>query len=101
MENQRLKYQKNNQGALRADTYKNVKTLLDQMVPIGDKINRDDHKLKIGRRIVLSKSFTGSPRWYHSQFQDGMAICRKYHKPDFFITLTCNTSWIEITRELR
>ena len=30
-----------------------------------------------------------------------MAICRKYYKPDFFITMTCNTKWTEIQRELR
>ena len=30
-----------------------------------------------------------------------MAICRKYHKPDFFITFTCNPYWQEITEELR
>ena len=88
IENQKLKFQKNNQGALRADTYKNVKEALTDIVPIGDKIRKDDHHLKIGRKIVLSKSFVGSPRWYHSQFQDGMAICRKYHKPDFFLTFT-------------
>ena len=29
-----------------------------------------------------------------------MAICRKYHKPDFFITMTCNPKWSEITSEL-
>ena len=75
MENQCLKFPKNNQGALRADSYKNVKTMIDQMVPMGNRINKDDHNLKIGRRIVLSKSFVGSPRWY-SQFQDGMAIMK-------------------------
>ena len=68
---------------------------------LGDHISRDDHQLKIGKRIILSKSFIGSPRWYNSQFQDGMAICRKYHKPDFFITMTCNTNWKEIQVELR
>ena len=30
-----------------------------------------------------------------------MAICRKYKKPDFFITFTSNPYWEEITRELR
>ena len=30
-----------------------------------------------------------------------MAICRKYRKPDFFITFTCNPNWEEITNELR
>ena len=100
IESQKLKFQKNNQAALRADTYKNVKDVLSDRVPIGDRYSKDDHQLKIGRRIVLSKSFIGSPRWYHSKFQDGMAICRKYHKPDFFITFTCNPNWIEIQKEL-
>ena len=101
IENQKLKFNKNNQKALRADSYKNVREALSDREPIGDKISKDDHELKIGKQIVLSKSFTGSPRWYHSKFQDGMAICRKYHKPDFFITLTCNPQWTEITDELR
>ena len=101
IESQKLKFQKNNQAALRADTYKNVRDVLNDRVPIGDKYSKDDHQLKIGKRIVLSKSFIGSPRWYHSKFQDGMAICRKYHKPDFFITFTCNANWVEIQRELR
>ena len=30
-----------------------------------------------------------------------MAICRKNHKPDFFVTFTCNTLWTEITDQLR
>ena len=29
-----------------------------------------------------------------------MAICRKYHKPDFFITMTCNPNWSEIQSKL-
>ena len=62
MESQRLKFHKNNQGALRADSYKNVKNAVVDLVPIGDRISRDDHQLKIGKRIVLSKSFVGSPR---------------------------------------
>ena len=101
MESQRLKFHKNNQGALRADSYKNVKDAITDLEPMGDRISRDDHQLKIGKRIVLSKSFVGSPRWYNAQFQDGMAICRKFHKPDFFITFTCNQNWTEITEELR
>ena len=74
---------------------------MTKRVPIGDKISGGDHRLKIGKRVILPKSFVGSPRWYNSKFQDGMAICRKYHKPDFFITMTCNTNWTEIQRELR
>ena len=70
-------------------------------VSVKDRVYRDDHKLKIGKRIVLPKSFVGSPRWYNSEFQDAMAICREHHKPDFFITMTCNPHWSEIERELR
>ena len=29
-----------------------------------------------------------------------MAICREYHKPDLFITMTCNPHWEEIKSEL-
>ena len=34
------------------------------------------------------------------KYQDGMAICREHHKPDFFITMTCNPNWPEIQNEL-
>ena len=101
IESQRLKYQRDNQKALRADSFKNVKDVIAERLPLSDKLSSVDHNLKIGRRIVLSSSFVGSPRWYNSKFQDGMAICRKYRKPDFFITFTCNPNWEEITRELR
>ena len=79
----------------------NIKDVLVDKVPMADKISKDDHNLKIGKRVILPKSFVGSPRWYNSQFQDGMAICRKYCKPDFFITITCNNNWDEIENELR
>ena len=101
MESQRLKFQKNNQNSLRADSYKNVRDLVADRVPMTDKVTSDDHNLRIGRRIILSSSYVGSPRWYNAKFQDGMAICRKYRKPDLFITFTCNPKWEEITRELR
>jgi hypothetical protein len=100
IQSQKLKFHRKNQTALRADTYKNVTDVLSDMVPIGDRVHNNDHQLKIGKRIVLSRSFIGSPRWYNSEFQDGMAICREYHKPDFFITMTCNPHWDEINREL-
>ena len=101
MESQRLKFQRNNQNSLRADSYKNIREALHNRLPITDRITADDHNLKLGKRIILSSSFVGSPRWYNSKFQDGMAICRKYRKPDLFLTFTCNPKWDEITRELR
>ena len=101
IQSQKLKFHRNNQAALRADTYKNVREVLEGVVPMSDRIHSDDHKMKLGKRIVLPKTFIGSPRWYNSEFQDAMAICREYHKPDFFITMTCNQNWEEIKRELR
>ena len=101
MESQRLKFIKFNQKSLRADSYKNIKEVLDERVPMTDKILPGDDTLKFGRKVILPSSFVGSPRWYNNQFQDAMAICREYHKPDFFITMTCNPKWTEITDELR
>ena len=51
----------------------------------------------MGRKFQ-SSSFVGSPRWFNVQFQDGMAICREFHKPDLFITMTCNPNWPEIKK---
>ena len=94
VENQKLTYQRMNQKALRADSYKNVREATDErrreLAPREDGMYADDAQQPAIGRKILSSSFVGSPRWYNSQFQDGMAICREYHKPDFFITMTCN-----------
>ena len=104
VENQRLNYQKQNQKALRADSYKNVReaTLERQreLEPRVDGMFRDDHNPAVIGRKILSSSFSGGPRWYNAKFQDGMAICREFHKPDYFITMTCNPNWPEIKSAL-
>ena len=51
---------------------------------------------RLGRQIILASSFIGSPRHMRQQYQDAMAICRQFGKPDFFITFTCNPRWPEI-----
>ena len=107
IENQRLAYQRQNQKALRADTYKSVQEAtdarlqeLEQLAPREDRIFPDDHRpAMIGRKILCS-SFAGGPRWYNAKFQDAMAIVRKYGKPDLFITMTCYPKWPEITNQL-
>ena len=101
-EDQRLNYQLLNQKALRADSYKNVQEATEERMraPREDGLYQDDHQRPAIGRKILASSFTGSPRWYNAKFQDGMAICRKYHKPDFFITVTCNPNWPEIQSEL-
>ena len=105
VENQKLNFQRNNQKALRADSYKNVKEATEerrrQLAPREDGMFPDDAQQPAIGRKILSSSFVGSPRWYNAQFQDGMAICRVYHKPDYFITMTCNPHWPEIKAGLR
>ena len=101
VESQRLKFMRHNQKALRADTYKNIRDEIDKRVPLTDKVRAGDEAVRFGKKVILASSYVGSPRWYNGQFQDGMAICREYHKPDFFITMTCNAKWSEITDELR
>ena len=104
VEDQRLLYHSLNQKALRADSYKNVKQATDdrmrELCPRVDGLYGDDHERPAIGRKILASSFTGSPRWYNAKFQDGMAICREYHKPDFFVTMTCNPNWPEIKEDL-
>ena len=102
VEDQRLNYQSQNQKALRADSYINVREATEERLraPREDSLYQDDHQRPPVGRKILSSSLTGSPRWYNAKFQNGMAICRKYHKPDYFITMTCNPKWPEITSQL-
>ena len=104
VEDQRLAYQSLNQKALRADSYKNIQQATEarmrELNPREDGVYADDHQRPVVGRKILASSFTGSPRWYNAKFQDGMAICREFHKPDYFITMTCNPNWPEIKAEL-
>jgi hypothetical protein len=53
-----------------------------------------------GQRVYLPGSFVGGPRWYYQNYQDCVALCRRFGCPDLFITFTCNTSWPEISEAL-
>ena len=50
--------------------------------------------------IYLPASFLGSWRWASNQISDSLAIAATYGPPTFFITLTCNGDWPEITSQL-
>uniref|UniRef100_A0A7E4URS8 ATP-dependent DNA helicase n=1 Tax=Panagrellus redivivus TaxID=6233 RepID=A0A7E4URS8_PANRE len=89
VEQWRLFYNRKEQKALRADTYKVV----------ADYSPGDDEQ-HIGKRIILPASFTGSPRYMIQLYQDSMAIVGKFGKPDLFITFTCNANWQEIREQL-
>ena len=54
----------------------------------------------LGKPMVLPSSFVGSPRYYYQLYLDAMALPLRYHKPDLFITITCNPCWPEISRAI-
>ncbi|TVU03236.1 hypothetical protein EJB05_51232, partial [Eragrostis curvula] len=49
---------------------------------------------------IIEGSFTGGPRYYYQNYQDCVAVCRKFGCPDLFITFTCNALWPEIREAL-
>ncbi|GJY16904.1 DNA helicase PIF1, ATP-dependent [Tanacetum coccineum] len=66
-----------------------------------DAVTRGDTSAAgLGKRIVLSRSFTGSPRYMMQNYQDAMALCRTYRNPDLIITFTSNPKWPEIAEML-
>ncbi len=55
--------------------------------------------LKAGK-IYLPSSFTGGPRNMQVKYQNAMAVVARKGKPSFFITMTTNPKWKEITDNL-
>ncbi|CAN6885731.1 unnamed protein product [Brassica oleracea] len=91
IEEDRLRWARNNQDVLRAELYSNVL----------DAVSKGDTDAKIiGQRFILPPSFTGGPRYLVEKYHDAMAICREYGSPDLFITMTVNPNWREIREHL-
>ncbi|GJX77883.1 ATP-dependent DNA helicase PIF1 [Tanacetum coccineum] len=91
IEEQRLKWTSNNQDTLRVDLYHNLY----------DAVTRGDtNAVGLVKRIVLPRTFTGSPRYMMNNYQDAMALCRAYGNPDLFITFTSNPKWPEIKKNV-
>uniref|UniRef100_UPI0035900DBD uncharacterized protein n=1 Tax=Myxine glutinosa TaxID=7769 RepID=UPI0035900DBD len=88
----RLQYFKQNQETLRAMEYRG---LLDHVQNVAA-----DNQRPVGRIVILLSSFAGSPRAMQQNYQDAMAIVRKFGKPDLFITFTCNPKWTEIQENI-
>ncbi|XP_072054189.1 uncharacterized protein [Arachis hypogaea] len=77
VELERLKFFRCKQPQLRVDKYKCLHESL---------INGDVDVSRLGKRIILSNTFTGGPRYAGY--------------PSYFITMTCNPEWDEIKREV-
>ncbi|CAN0273274.1 unnamed protein product, partial [Scytosiphon promiscuus] len=86
VEDSKLSYQRHHQSELRAALYSGL----------ADALRVGDNAGDFGRRVVLASTFVGGPRYMVQQYQDAMAIVRKYGKPDLFVTFTCNPAWPEI-----
>lgn len=54
----------------------------------------------VGQRTILPSLFTGGPRYMYQNYQDSIAICRKYGCPDLFVTFTSNANWPEVLEAL-
>jgi hypothetical protein len=93
IEGNRLNYIRMNQKNLRVEHYRG---LMDHVHGMAD--NKD---IKAGKMVILPSSFQGSPRAMQQNYQDAMALVRKYGKPDLFITMTCNPQWKEINENLK
>ena len=90
IEGQRLAFIRNNQNKLRSEQY----VLHEHVNNLGN-----DH-VRPGRVVVLPSTYVGSPRVLKENFEDAMAIIKRYGKPDLFITFTCNPKWRKITENL-
>src|SRR5882757_5412428 len=94
VEQNTINWVKTHQKELRAEVYSGLRD-----AALGDQVNNlnlEEH----GRRIILPSSFSGGERCMNQRFQDSMAICRKFRKPDIFLTMTANPQWPEIQAQL-
>ena len=64
-----------------------------------DRHNREDVG-PLGHKLIFPSFHVESPRFMTQLFQDAMAICRYFHKPDLFLTMTANPKWPEIIHSL-
>lgn len=91
IETSRLDYFRYRQHEIRADLYQGI---VDGIVACETRVSN------ISDRIILPASFTGGPKDMRRRYIDAMALVQCFGKPDIFLTVTCNPSWIEIQREL-
>jgi Helitron helicase-like domain at N-terminus len=64
-------------------------------------IERSHHEDDDDADIDLPCSWTGSRKWASEHTADSLALASTYGPPSFFITMTCNPQWPEITCRLR
>lgn len=88
VENAWMKYFKMNQKKICAVLYTGVTEAL----------NNND--MAVGKHIILPSSFIGGPRAMHELYHNAMALLKFYGPPSFFVTMTANPKWPQITAAL-
>ncbi|RYR73766.1 hypothetical protein Ahy_A02g008268 [Arachis hypogaea] len=53
-----------------------------------------------GKKLILSSTFTGIPRYIMNKYKDAFAICKYARYPNYFITMTCNPEWEKKERNI-
>jgi hypothetical protein len=95
VDTQRLRYMRTHQDDLRADLYKNVAEAVAYNDAQSASGTGDAH-VPCGKPVILPASHIGGPRDMYNRYNDAMALVRKFGKPSYFITMTCNPEWPEI-----
>lgn len=92
LEQDRLNYYKTHQEDFRIEQAAGVIEALPQ--------DRPADLQSVGRAVYLPSSFVGGARYMFQLLQDSLAVARFYGKIDYFLTMTANPQWKEITNEL-
>ena len=94
VEQNMLNYVRFHQKELRADVYQGLRD-----AAMGDR-DENFNLAQHGQRLILPSTHVGSERNMLQLYQDSMAICRAFRKPDIFLTMTANPNWPEIQEAL-
>ncbi|XP_021974709.1 uncharacterized protein LOC110869798 [Helianthus annuus] len=92
VESERLNFIRGKQKNLRSETFENLQKY---------KHTGQENLSNTGQKVILPSSFTGGARFMQQNYLDAMALCKWFGYPDFFITITCNPKWPEISRFLK
>ena len=66
-----------------------------------DLANNPDLPAELSEAFTLPSSFIGSCAWASENVSDALAICKEFGSPTFFVTVTTNPKWPEITSRLK
>ena len=94
VEEQRLNYLRNGRRLQMSSTIPGEANTDSADIPVPE--NNFHQNLE----TMLPASFLGSRAWSSNQVADSLALARQYGKPTFFITMTTNPYWPEITARL-